>query len=260
MLENEASNPIFATVIYFDPGGILSLLRDEKTTNRPILKPQVLIVEASAPEDFYDQALDGVAVHNLLNTIGVTNELHMAITPKYLEEAIRKATRGEFNILHLACHGDDNGISVGPRSPNHRLSWSEFVGFFQDLDGNLPALVMSTCCGAASGIGNAFSELRDRPPFIFGSTEDLGYGEYVTAWAILYHRLNRHGVSRDTAQIAMEQISAVVDNSFIYRRWSNSQKSYRKWPPSDSLYQVIDVKDEEQVRTVLARHPQLVQR
>jgi hypothetical protein len=61
------------------------------------------------------------------------------------------------------------------------------------------------------------------------------------------------GVSFDSAQLAMEQISAVVDNSFIYRRWSDEKGRYLKWPRSDSEFRLFDINDEEQLADSLAR-------
>jgi hypothetical protein len=215
------------------------------------IKPRVLVVEASYPRDFYNQTLDGVSAHNLLKTMHVDVELHMVITPDYLKKAVEKASQEDFNILHLSCHGNDEGIAVG--QPDHALAWDEFVGLFQEVCSEVPALVMSTCCGAAEGVSKVFSDYKQRPTFIFGSTKELGYSEYAAAWAILYHRMATDGVSLDTAQLAMEQISSVVDSSFIYRRWSDEKGKYVKWPRSDSEFRVVDINDEEQLADSLAR-------
>jgi len=217
------------------------------------VRPRVLVAEASYPKDFYNQTLDGVSAHNLLQTMHVHAEMHLVITPHFLKEAIEKASRENFNIIHLSCHGDDDGIDVGLPRKDHSLVWSKFVELFQNVEAEVPALVMSTCCGAASGIYKAFSVCKKRPDFIFGSTKELGYSKYAVAWAILYHRMARDGVCRDTARLALEQINAVVDRSFIYRRWSEEEEKYLKWPSSESKFRVIDINDHVQVEEIVKK-------
>jgi hypothetical protein len=217
---------------------------------------RVYIVEASSTADFYDQSLDGRSAQNLLNTICVPNEFRMALTPTYLQKAIEEASAGGFDILHLSCHGDKEGTGIFV--VNKFLPWPEFARLFRQIEGNAPALVMSSCCGAASGISSAFEDCRIQPPFIFGSTAVLGYSEYCAAWAILYHRLINDGVSKDSAMTAMEHINAVVHDSFIYRRWDEEERKYKKWPRTGYSYEVQEVKNarrsNENVRNKKSTH------
>jgi hypothetical protein len=198
---------------------------------------RVFIAEANNPEDFYHEHLDGKTVQTLLNTIHVKNEFHMVLSPQYLETAIREAVEGGFDIFHLSCHGDDDGIAVVDNS----LNWDTFAGYFQGIDDALPALVMSSCCGAARGIIDAFEGCSARPPFIYGSTEPLGYSQYCAAWAVLYHRLLTDGILKDAAQEAMEQVNAVVHDSFRYWRWDDKKNMYRRWPREGYTYRVREV-------------------
>lgn len=204
----------------------------------------MFIVEASYPRDFYRESLDGRFVENLLNTMRVENKGRIVLTPRYFRTAVTEAITGGYDILHVSCHGDRHGIDVA--SVEHPLSWNEFADFFHGIGRDLPALVMSSCCGAASGISRAFEQCRHRPPFIFGSTEKLGYSEYCAAWALLYHRFKKDRFSRsrtaralDTAMTAMEQISAVVNYSFLYRRWDEEEQRYLRYPHSDASYSVV---------------------
>jgi hypothetical protein len=50
---------------------------------------KVSALEASYPDDFYSNTLDGVSTHNLLNTIGIQNELHIVLNRSYLAKLTR---------------------------------------------------------------------------------------------------------------------------------------------------------------------------
>ncbi len=193
----------------------------------------VFIVESSYPRDFYHESLDGLSVKSLLNTIWVDCELRMVLNGAYFRRAIREAAEKEYTVLHLSCHGDENGIAF---TDNSQPTWDEFAQMFQVLPSVPPVLVMSSCCGADGDIGRAFKRRTKRPKIIFGSTKALTYSEYCTAWAILYHRFKCDGANRKTAMTAMRQISAVVNDSFVYRRWDSQSGFYRHFPPRDARY------------------------
>jgi len=199
----------------------------------------VYIIEASSPKDFFDRSLDGLATENLLNTMGVTNKVRFVLTRAFLKRAVEEASA--YSIVHVSCHGNNSGIAVGNLSG--QLNWPEFAMLFQ-CRAEAPYLVMSSCCGAASGIGSAFEASGVRPPIIFGSTEVLGYSEYSAAWAVLYHRFVCDGLSKDTAQTALKQINAVVHDSFLYRRWDEERECYRSFPPADAIYTVTRSRNE----------------
>jgi hypothetical protein len=120
---------------------------------------RVFIAEASNANDFYQETLDGKSVQNLLNTIGVENQFRMVLSPRNLQKAIKEASAGCYDIFHLSCHGDDDGIVV----VDDRLNWSDFAQRFRRIKGDPPALVMSSCCGATSGIRRAFENSGAHP-------------------------------------------------------------------------------------------------
>lgn len=203
-----------------------------------ILQEEVLkvyIVEASNSEDFFDQSLDGVSVHSFFNTIGIDSKLRMVLNKKYLKKAVGEAIEDGFDVLHLSCHGNDDGIALSDKT---NLSWVEFAALFPRFD-KAPALVMSSCRGAVKGISNAFVDKRHPPPFIFGSEKTLRYDTYAAAWALLYRQLSRHGLSRETGQEAMEHIIAVFHISFVYRRWDDKARKYLQYPSKHSKYEVV---------------------
>jgi hypothetical protein len=200
---------------------------------------KVFIIESSYPKDFYTDRLDGLAARNLLNTMGVENQLRMVLDLGFFKQAIRDAAAHGFDVLHLSCHGNDDGIAL---CDNTQPTWDDFVRIFDDMRYSPSALVMSACCGASSGISTAFRDVTHRPKIIFGSTTPLGYSEYCVAWAILYHRLQVDGVRRNAARIAMQHINAVVVDQFVYRRWDDDREAYASYPGRGFTYSVQEIR------------------
>lgn len=196
----------------------------------------VLIIESSYPKDFYNRQLDGIAAQGLLNILEIRNQLRMVLNLKYFNEALHEAKRDGFHVIHLSCHGDKDGIAL---ANNCQPTWADFAKLFLESDFAPQALVMSSCCGAASGIGDAFAEsAKKRPEIIFGSKDKRTYGEYAVAWALLYHQFLAGGVTKPSAQMALKQISATVGDTFLYRRWDSRLKKYRMFPRKGAKYKV----------------------
>jgi hypothetical protein len=150
-------------------------------------------------------------------------------------KAIAAAAKQDFEVIHLSCHGNDDGIAL---SDDTRLNWAEFATIFKTHQCRPLVLVMSTCCGAASGIGDAFRKLTHCPAIILGSTTPLSYADYCVAWAILYRQLPEDGVTRGAAKTAMRKINAVVANQFVYRRWDSKTRKYLYYPSKGRTYSV----------------------
>jgi hypothetical protein len=204
---------------------------------------KVLVIESSYPKDFYSQKLDGPATHQLMKLLGALPELSYALDRKHFKAAIKFATSKRFKVLHLSCHGDEKSIAL---TNNSTITWPTLAEYFQDGEYCPDALVMSTCCGGAAGIAEAFARKKKGPKIIFGSTDERSYGQYAVAWAILYRRFMLSGVHRDAAQKALRQICAVVHPSFIYRRWDDDDRKYRFFPAANVRYEVREIEGDEQ--------------
>ena len=199
---------------------------------------KVLIVESSYPNDFYKQKLDGIAAQGILKILGVSNELRFVLDRKHFRKAIADAKEMSCSLIHLSCHGGEDGIAL---ANNCQVNWDQFADLFQEIAWCPYALVMSSCCGATSGIRKAFETKSQRPGIIFGSSDERSYAEYTVAWAILYHRFKMDGVTKDAAQHALKEIHAVVSDKFLYRRWSDSGGEYRFYPRKTDKYQITNV-------------------
>ena len=120
----------------------------------------VFIIESSYPKDFYRHKLDGIAAQGLLNILGVSNQLRFALDLEYFEKGIAEAKALDCTVIHLSCHGAHDGIAL---ADDYQPTWNEFANLFQTNKWCPKALVMSSCCGATSGIRNAFQNKPRRP-------------------------------------------------------------------------------------------------
>jgi len=197
---------------------------------------KVLIVEASYPNDFYKGQLDGHVTQALTRLLGVKSDLLYALDTPHFEKAIAHAAAGDYDVVHVSCHGDDVGVAV---TNNASINWPDFVGLFAKYKCSPRALVMSSCCGATDDLANEFEKISHGPYIIFGSLDERNYNEYAVAWAILYNLFKTKGVQRDVAMEALRAIRAVAHNSFRYLRWKEGKKAYVQYPPEGTRYVVV---------------------
>ncbi len=132
---------------------------------------RVLIIESNGPKDFYDGQLDSIAAQGFLDILGIRNVLRMVLDLEHFKRALRDAAprdakRSAFDVVHLSCHGDENGIAF---ADNSQLEWAQFAKLFSEANCVPRALVMSSCCGAASGIGHAFQSVSGQVPELFSA-------------------------------------------------------------------------------------------
>jgi hypothetical protein len=200
---------------------------------------KILIIEASYPDDFYDETLDGQLTLGLTKILGIEAKLVFTVNHEHFEKALTHAVENDYTVIHISCHGGGDGIAL---TDNTQVSWENLAKLFQTSRLRPDALVMSACCGAARGLADAFKTVDYRPKIMFGSMDKRTYRDYALAWSILYNRFERHGVRRDIAQQALKEICAVVHKNFRYFRWDDNKKSYRHFPLAGVRYSVQEAR------------------
>lgn len=200
-------------------------------------KVRALIVESSGPQDFYSKELDGPLTYSLSKLLGIDAKLVYAINKAHFRKAVALAASQHRNVLHISCHGRENGITLTDKT---RIDWPEFVQMFTDNRYSPKALVMSSCWGAVDEIADEFEEVHFRPDIIFGATDDRCYNEYAVAWTILYNAFSRGGVDRDVAREALRAIYVTAHKNFRYLRWHDQKKEYVQFPGDSRKYEIIE--------------------
>jgi hypothetical protein len=208
---------------------------------------KVFVIDSNYPNDHYLDRADGSIAQAILKALGIRADLRLALDRECFKKAVTRATARGCDVLHISCHGDKDGIGLcnddpdNPEAPQG-YEWDEFVGLFQGKYEPPEALVMSACCGAASGLGHAFAKVEKRPSIIIGSRDKRYPADYVAAWSLLYRAFKKSGIDQEVAQEVLEAICAVVHKNFRYLRWSKERKRYLQYPGTDRLYKVSEKK------------------
>jgi hypothetical protein len=174
----------------------------------------VFIVDSNYPKDHYLERADGEIAQQILKALNIKADLRLALDREYFGKAVKRALNQKCDVLHISCHGDDEGIGLCSDDPDSDqpmgLDWKQLADLFQDHDHTPVALIMSACCGAASGLGDAFTRVSKRPSIIIGSTDKRYPADYVAAWSLIYRKFKRSGIDKETAQLVLEDVCAVV--------------------------------------------------
>jgi hypothetical protein len=202
----------------------------------------VFIIDSHYPEDYFADNADGPIAQQILKALNIRADLRIALDREHFRKAVSRATKAECDVLHIAGHGDDDGIALcnDLSRSQEGLLWAGFVEMFQGPYPPPKALVMSACCGASSALGRAFSKAEKRPSMIIGSTDKRYPADYVAAWALLYRRFKRKGIDIEAAQQVLEEICAVVHGNFRYLRWDDERERYLRYPGTDRHFDVIE--------------------
>ena len=192
-------------------------------------KPRVFIIEAPSPKDFYIDRLDGRAARDVLRLENNQVQYRVALDRAHLIKGIQEATSLNFDVLHLSCHGGDDGIQL---SNMCNIDWLDLSGLLHVFATPQRILVMSSCAGGSIGLTKALVNQGTIFGWVFGAAEDIGFADSCLAWSILYRLLEKLNGSCDsgTARCAVDAINELVDGHFLYRRLDDSLKKYLVYP------------------------------
>jgi hypothetical protein len=192
-------------------------------------KFRILIAESVFPEDFHKNDREGQVVEAIARVLHWESEYKIALNTKRLLKAIQEAAANGYDILHISCHGDKEGIQLTDET---ELSWDELAAFFQENKGAPSALIMSSCVGGDHGIARAFRKCKRRPDVIFGSEAPkpnrITFPGACVSWPVLYTSLARSGLTRDAFKDAVTKMNFITKHKFVYRRWHEDK--YRRYP------------------------------
>ena len=194
---------------------------------------KIFIAESVTPQEFYDQDREGLVVEEIVRILGGRTVYKIVMNVTLLRKAISSASEREYEIFHLSCHGDEQGIQLTDRTD---ISWKELADLFQKEKTMPRALVLSSCVGGDSGIAHAFKKRRLRPSVIFGAEargkkDVLNFPGACISWPILYTELSRRGMSPDVFKDAINKMNSVTPHQFVYRRWN--EEKYLRYPPKE---------------------------
>src|ERR1700740_1686530 len=83
-------------------------------------KFKILIAESVFPDDFYADDREGHVVEAMSRVLHWKATYKITLNAKTLCQAIKAASNGGYDILHLSRHGDEEGIQLTDET---ELSW-----------------------------------------------------------------------------------------------------------------------------------------
>ena len=212
---------------------------------------RLFIIESPSPMDLLQgrsesRALQGIAEllgHEVANFI-VKSRSEFATTCKYIASITESHdTQGRSGVplcIHIATHGNDKGIALGPDF----ISWADLCKLIQPLCSSLyyysgPTIFVISACQAA--YQNVTYELEKRytsgegfrpPIYLFVSVGDdneqiVYWNDLVAVWTIFYHQIALSDVNKKVeVQRILDRIKYVGAGEVEYYRWDEKREKY----------------------------------
>ena len=197
---------------------------------KPSMKiAKVLVAESLDEEAVYHEQREGLAVAEIGRLLGIEIKYRQIIEMNSLKRAVEEARSWNAIILHLSCHGDEDGIQLTDRS---EIAWRELAKLTQPHATSARALVVSACSGGVPGLTKHLGKGDLRPyGFIVGPTGGIELSDACVAWCLFYRRLIHQDKKLNKVAVfaAVKDINSYLDVGIVSRRWDAKAAMYRKY-------------------------------
>lgn len=148
---------------------------------RHVPKYGVFIIESMDRKNEEEGNLPGLALRNILKLSGISNEYRYIKTKGHLKKVMYEFKKSDFFFLHIACHGDSNGL--------------EFASDYLDFDtlGKIMGsylkyrrLFLSACDAACPAFAEQFIP-RHHCYSLIGSPDTIDYDKAAILWSSFYY-------------------------------------------------------------------------
>lgn len=212
-------------------------------------KIRIAIIESPNPIDLFDNRSEAKALEASCNLIG-----HQAISffaksrsdfqsiINYLasSDSIHASQNPSLPLfLHISSHGNGGCVAFGADV----INWDDLTTDLTPLLGNSEykgklSLSISACGSGENSLSihakKIFSKSSNikMPSYIFSILgDDVNWDDALIGWTILYHKISKIGITTPSLIIdALEKIEMCTCVKFTYRRWSEEESKYRRWP------------------------------
>jgi len=158
------------------------------------------------------------------------------------EAHVRKSDRGLPLCLHLAAHGDRDGLAIGADD----ATWEFLAGVLRQFSNEMSrysgplVLVISSCQAERQRITSFFANFvaedpEFRPPMYVVTTlsNDDGkvyWQDSVVAWSIFYHQTGEAVLSdREEMQTVIDKVALAGVGALKYFRWVEKDRKYKTY-------------------------------
>lgn len=188
----------------------------------------VFIAESLSPLDYYERRMDGFAANEVLKIQSCKTDYRLVLTRNLLERAIQEADSGDYEIFHLSCHGNSDGIQL---ADGDQINWLDLGLMFKKYAKKNRILVMASCSGGHNDLTKALKKSRSLFGYVVGSAskEGVGFTDSCIAWSIFYREIIQKGLDQSVLQHAIKIINRSCEGEFVYRRWDASKCVYLRY-------------------------------
>jgi hypothetical protein len=217
-------------------------------------KIRIAIIESPNPIDLFDNRSEAKALeascslmrHHAISFF-VKSRIDFQSTINYLASAdsIHASRNPSLPFfLHISSHGNSGCVALG----KDVISWDDLTKDLTpllenpDYSGKL-VLSLSTCGSGENSLSVHAKKLHKTSPeikmpsYIFSILGDtVNWDDALIAWNILYHKISKFGIENKGLIVdALEKIEKCVGVKFAYRRWSEDEGKYLRWPTDKQL-------------------------
>jgi hypothetical protein len=198
---------------------------------RDLTKPLIYILESPSPEDVYCDRSEGQLITGLLDLLGMNYLLRNISNSLMFRHAMTDGLQADCKrlgktplVLHLSCHGNQDGICL---TSGEVVPWAELRQLVAPLNKEVNGALL-LCMSSCEGF-HAFQmcvELESAPFFgIIGNTGNITWAESAIGYAVFYHQLE---LGRNSLE-ALEAVRVASGNScFVVLRGEELQKTYHR--------------------------------
>ena len=214
---------------------------------------RVFLIESPSALDAFEERSESTTLRALCKLLGhhftatiVKSKEEFESALKYLT-SINPAQIPECQYkwplcLHLAAHGDEEGLAIGPEDASWEYLAQQVSAFINDNDYPGPVLVVISACGAGQQqitkeLKNLAANQKFEPPsylFVTDGDEDghVDWRDAVVAWAIFYHNIG-HAVleMKNEIMTIMDKIRLAGAGTLKYYRWDDKSRKFKQYTP-----------------------------
>lgn len=204
-----------------------------------IESPSARDVLANRTESQTLQAVCKLLGHEFASTV-VRSKGEFSAAVKHIttinEDGLSQGQRGRPLCVHLAAHGDEDGLALGPDSAPWKYLAAQLRGFSCAMDHySGPLLLVISACGAEhQKITKHFAEYAKttssfRPAeYVIATVGNragkVHWRDAVVAWSIFYHQIGLAVLNnREDIMVILDKIKLVGAGELKYFRWDKGK-------------------------------------
>jgi len=206
---------------------------------------KIFIIESPNPNDLLESRNERASLENMCSMFNHQTASFFTYSKLDFENIIKYISKvelveGEKLCLHFSCHGNSEGVAIGPDF----VKWKQFAKallpvFNNSAIGKETFIILSACGANEQKITKEINDLTQLqrealhfPNYFFVYNQDeVSWSDALLCWSILYHQLSKLDViDRTSVQNILKNIDKF--GSLKYFRWDEGEMKYLKFTPN----------------------------